>query len=221
MQRHLDFSEGEYYHLYNRGTERRDIFMDDYDRQRFRKLLYVANGDKSFKFRDIQNKSFSKIDRGEPLTAIGAYVLMPNHFHLLVRETTEDGISAFMEKLLTGYASYFNKRHARTGRLFQGTFQAQHAADDTYLKYLSAYIHLNPVKLIQPKWRTDGIRNLPVVKKFLHSYQYSSYSDYINGDREVSDILSRDEFPEYFLTEKEFTNYLDDWLTLNDEYQHT
>lgn len=220
MQRNVIFAEEEYYHLYNRGTEKRAIFMDDHDRRRFVKLLYVANGSTAFTFRNIQDKALSEIDRGDPFVAIGAYVLMPNHFHLLVREIHEGGISSFMEKLLTGYASYFNKRHQRTGRLFQGTFQAQHVDDDTYLRYLNAYIHLNPIKLIQPRWREQGIRNKSTAKRFLAGYQYSSYMDFTSTKREESYILSRAAFPEYFSTAQELDRYIDDWLTFREEYEN-
>src|ERR1700683_1654947 len=109
MQRKIVLSQGEYYHVYNRGVEKRNIFRDEHDRRRFLKLLHVANGERPFVFRDIEHKQPEDIDRGKSLTAIGAYVLMPNHFHLLLKEIGDGRISSFMEKLLTGYSSYFNK----------------------------------------------------------------------------------------------------------------
>ena len=91
--RNLSFSIGEYYHIYNRGTDKRVIFVDASDRERFIKLLFVANGTNPFVFRDFNiGVPYVKIDRGEPILAIGAYCLMPNHFHILVRETHENGI---------------------------------------------------------------------------------------------------------------------------------
>ena len=103
MERGHIISEGEYYHLYNRGVEKRNIFLTQEDRNRFKRLLYVANGTENFVFRDIEKKSLKDIDRGEPLVAIAAWVLMPNHFHILVKEITEDGTAMFMRKLCTGY----------------------------------------------------------------------------------------------------------------------
>ena len=216
MQRKFTFSEGEYYHVYNRGIEKRKIFLHDKDHKRFTKLLYVANGKRPFVFRDIENKALNEIDRGKPIVAIGAYVLMPNHFHILIKEIIEGGISMFMEKLLTGYSSYFNKRNERTGSLFQGPYQAQHANRDEYLKYLFAYIHLNPVKLIEPKWKENGILNRIKAKAFLDQYQYSSYQDYIQVVRQENAILSVKEFPDYFSKDNEFESFLEDWLMFKD-----
>ena len=209
------FAEGEYYHLYNRGVDKRKIFLDDDDRDRFVRLLYVANGRQPFVFREIEHKSFEKIDRGEPLVAIGAYVLMPNHFHILLKEIEEGGVSLFMEKLLTAYSAYFNKRNKRNGRLFQGTYRAQHVHRDTYLKYLYAYIHLNPIKLIDSKWQEKGIQNKKEAQRFLNQYRYSSYADYLGRDREEKSILSGEEFPPYFSEKKEFVEFVADWLTYN------
>ena len=138
MERKHIISEGEYYHLYNRGVEKRNIFLTEKDRNRFKRLLYLANGTERFVYRDVENKELKNIDRGEPLVAIAAWVLMPNHFHILVKEITEGGTAAFMEKLCTGYSSYFNKRHDRVGPLFQGRYKSQHVEEDTHLKYLFA-----------------------------------------------------------------------------------
>ena len=97
------FAPSEYYHLYNRGTEKRIIFKDANDYQHFLYLMYVCNTDKSIELRKI-GKNF---DRGEIIVNIGAYCLMPNHFHVLVREKEEGGISKYMRKLLTSYSIVF------------------------------------------------------------------------------------------------------------------
>ncbi len=221
MQRKIVFSEGEYYHIYNRGVERRDIFMETRDKERFVKLLYVANGTKAFEFRQIQNQLMGEIDRDEPLVAIGAYVLMPNHFHILVKETRENGISTFMEKFGTAYSMYFNKKYKRSGFLFQGNFKAEHVDNDEYLKYLFAYIHLNPVKLIEPNWKETGIQDGERAKKYLADYQHSSYADYANGNagekRDEVAILTKEEFPEYFAHAHEFKDFVNDWLEFREE----
>ncbi len=217
MQRSIEFSEGEYYHIYNRGVDKRNIFLDKGDRDRFVKLLYLSNGTKPFVFRDVQNKDLGNIDRNDPLVAIGAYCLMPNHFHILVKEITEGGITQFMEKLGTAYSMYFNKRSKRTGFLFEGNFKAEHVDRDEYLKYLYAYIHLNPVKLIEPEWKEEGIRDLAKAKSYLEAYRYSSYEDYAMGQREESAILSPKEFPEYFKEEQDFKDFVDEWLLYKKE----
>ena len=122
-----------------------------------------------------------------------------------------------MEKLTTGYSMYFNKRSERVGALFQGRFKAEHVTRDEYLKYLYAYIHLNPVKLIEPTWKEAGIQNLPEAKKYLEKYRYSSYEDYAMGKREESAILTPSEFPDYFEKNGDFEHYIKDWLDYKDE----
>jgi len=188
------------------------IFLDDFDRQRFQKLLYVCNSSKPVVFKTIQGLALDKIERGKTLVDIGAYCLMPNHFHLLLKEKIDNGTSLFIGKLLTAYSMFFNKKYERTGTLFEGPFQATHADIDEYLKYLISYIHLNPVKIINPEWKDKGILNISNAKKYLNQYKYSSYIDYLDYDREEKVILNRKSFPEYFATPKEFSWFIDEWL---------
>jgi len=213
MNRKISFSEGEYYHVYNRGVEKRVIFVDDRDRKRFQSLLYLCNGTKPVVHRLIQGKTLYEEDMGEKITALGAYKLMPNHFHLLIREISEGGITEFMRKITTAYTMYFNKKYERVGPLFQGAFKAEHVTRDEHLKYLFAYIHLNIIKLIEPKWREKGIRNAKKARKYLESYQFSSYLDYCDRRRSEAVILSKHEFPVYFLEKQSFKRFVDEWLT--------
>ncbi len=216
MQRKIIFSEGEYYHIYNRGTEKRIIFLDTADYERFVFLLYYANSTISFSTKDLKkSRGPSSGNRGESLVDIGSYCLMPNHFHILLKEKTEGGITKFMSKLTTGYSMYFNKRYERKGSLFQGLFQAQYADSDNYLKYLFSYIHLNPVKLIQSDWKEEGIEDINRVKKYLNDYRYSSFIDYIGVKREENNILNIKAFPEYFESKEDFENNIFDWLYFN------
>ena len=213
MERKLTFSVGEYYHLYNRGVEKRNIFLEKRDSSRFQRLIYLANGTSPIRFSETEGQALNNIDRGDPLVAIGAYVLMPNHFHLLVKEVIENGLSKFMEKLATGYSMYFNKKHERVGPLFQGRFKGEHVDNDKYLKYLYSYIHLNPVKLIEPNWKKEGIKDEKRALKHINQYYYSSYGDYCGIKREEGVILSKDEFPPYFSKTHDFKLYINDWLT--------
>ena len=215
MNRKISFAEGEYYHVYNRGVEKRTIFLDNSDRDRFQKLLFLCNGSKSIIYRLIQGSTLYKTEKGEALVAIGAYVLMPNHFHLLLKETHSNGITEFMRKLTTGYSMYFNKKNTRVGPLVQGTFKAEHVDNDEYLKYLFAYIHLNPVKLIDPKWKESGIKDRKKAEKYLKDYRYSSYVDHLGEKREEGVILASKEFPGYLEEENEFEAYVKDWLAFN------
>lgn len=131
----------------------------------------------------------NKSIRGEPsdddrekLVNIGAYCLMPNHFHILVHEKSEGGISKFMLKLSTAYSMYFNKLNDRSGALFQGPFKAKHADNDEYLKYLFAYIHLNPLKIIDPNWRNYGAIDRSKAESYVKNYPYSSFGDYFKKE---------------------------------------
>lgn len=158
------------------------------------------------------------MDKGAALVDIGAYCLMPNHFHVLIHEKTEGGISLFIQKVSTGYTMYFNKKYQRSGALFQGRFKAKHADTDEYLKYLFSYIHLNPVKLIEPEWKEKGIIDQKKAKEYLNKYPYSSYHDFIGKIRSERVILNREAFPEYFETKHDFEDCLKDWLEYSDEF---
>jgi len=211
MKRGLSFAPGEFYHLYSRGTDKREIFLEKYDFDRFAKFLYIANNPSPVTLREMPPNAFNLV-RDDTLIDIGGYCLMPNHFHLLVREKTDGNISKFMRKLLTSHSRYFNKKYRRTGTLFESKFKAKHADEDNYLKYLFAYIHLNPVKLIDSKWKEHGIKDIEKTKDYLAKYEHSSYLDYINMGREREKILNRKAFPDYFETTRSFQAMLENWL---------
>jgi len=215
MNRKLQFSIGEFYHLYNRGINKMPIFLDVFDKKRFIKLLFVCNSRKSVVFKSIQGQSLDEIDRGETLVDIGIYCLVPNHFHLLIKEKTENGISEFVKKVATGYSMYFNKKYERTGSLFEGPFKAKRIDTDEYLKYIFSYIHLNPIKIIDSQWKENKITDRVKAKNYLQKYPYSSYFEYIGGKRQEEKILEKDSFPEYFSQPKEFDDFINDWLSFN------
>ena len=206
--RKQNFAPDEFYHLYNRGTEKRIIFQDTEDYQHFLYLMYVCNTIKNIKLRDIGQN----FDRGETLVNIGAYCLMPNHFHILVHEKTEGGISKFMLKLMTRYSMYFNKKYKRTGKLYEGVFKSKHANTDNYLKYLYAYIHLNPAKLIDKNWKEKRGQNATKLLQYVFDYTYSSIKEYINSKFE---ILNPSEFPTYFKTPNDHKKELFEWLSFD------
>lgn len=210
------FAEGEYYHIYNRGIEKRDIFLDQSDFNRFIVLLRIANSKEPVHIQKTRKKGqgLTLTNDKEKILEIGSYCLMSNHFHLLIKENTEGGISKFMSKIMTAYTMYFNKRYERSGALFQGTFKAEHANSDEYLKYLFSYIHLNPVKLINPDWKEKGVENKNEVISFLKDYKYSSYLDYIGVNREENKIINKEVFPEYFLSTNDFEREIFDWLNI-------
>lgn len=217
MSRGFIFSTGEFYHLYNRGNDKRTIFCDKKDYERFLSLLYLCNSDVSLHRSNYFNLSLNEIlelDRGEGIVDIGAYCLMPNHFHILVHEKKEGGISIFMQKVSTAYTMYFNNKYERSGSLFEGRFRAKHISGNNHLKYLYSYIHLNPIKIRDAHWKERDLPEISKYKQFLYSYNYSSYIDYVNNSRLERYILSKTAFPEYFGASKDFDEFINDWLGL-------
>ena len=212
MERKIKFEIGEFYHIYNRGVEKRTIFQNIRDYKRFLVLLYITNSNQSLHMKDYGTvdsieEIFQK-DRGEPLVAIGAYCLMPNHFHLLLTPLVDGGISKFMLKLQTGYSMYFNKKNDRVGGLFQGVFKSQHIDDDVFFRYIYAYIHLNPAKIKNSKWRTQSKNYLAQLKKFIAEYPYSSLQEYLSGDNKIIN-------PKPFPVEKE---HIEDYAGMVDDF---
>jgi len=220
MQRKDPFVSGEFYHLYNRGVDKRIMFKSWSDYKRFLMLLYVANSEtEEFRLDNLinrQHKTFSEIlelDRGEPLIAIGAWCVMPNHFHLLVRQEAESGISKFMKKLGTAYAMYFNIKYERQGALFGGPFKSQLiGVKDKYLRHLFAYVNLNPLDTRFPNWEKNIKRPQREMKNFLESYQFSSYLDLVGKERIERKIISLQDFPTYFETTDSFRKFIDGYL---------
>jgi putative transposase len=208
------FAPGEFYHIYNRGNSKQRIFKDTHDYDHFIKLLFLSNSKNNFVFRNIKNPY--SIDRGSSLVEVGAYTTMPNHFHLLLKERGENGITRYLHKLSTSYSKYYNARHRRTGKLFEGEFKAEHITDDKYLKYLFSYIHLNPLKLIEPKWRETKIDQKKGLR-FLRNYEYSSYRDFTGEKRNEGLILNLETFPSYFPNSGSFEGEILEWINFNSD----
>ena len=205
---------GEFYHVYNRGTEKRDLFLDRSDYQRFLLLLYLCNSLKSVHLQ-VRGQTLNKIfqtDRGDTLVDITCYCLMPNHFHLLIHVVDKAALGKFMQKLCTGYTMYFNRKYERSGTLFQGKYKSAYVDTDAYLKYLFSYIHLNPVKLIQPDWKEVGINNVTEIENFLDTYEFSSYIDFKHNNRVESGLLNNSAAPLYFSTIQDLETEVRSWL---------
>jgi len=216
MERKFNFSPGEYYHIYQRGNNKNLIFLNDRDYRRFSILLYTANGTKTIQLSDhprLDRFELFNLDRGESLVEIGAYCLMPNHFHLLVREKKEGGISSLMHRVNTSYSMYHNKKYGQTGSPLEKPFKAKHVDDDNYLKYLFAYIHLNPIKITDPEgWGGKRISDPSRAKIFLDHYPYSSYLLYGGENLQENKIINKNAFPEYFGETKDFEDFIQDWI---------
>ncbi|HEY9583148.1 MAG TPA: transposase [Candidatus Paceibacterota bacterium] len=212
MNRTFSFSQGEYYHVFNRGIDKRDIFNSDEDKVRFQKLLYLCNGDRAVDLRNIPYGSAYDFPVGERLTSVGAYALMDNHFHLLLKEIKEGAISLFMQKLGTSHTKFFNLRNDRTGRLYEGTFKAVHVQDDNHLKRLFSYIHLNPTALLSELTGRDVGKNHEYTLRELKNFTFSSYQDHLDAVRLESKILKLKDFPKYFSSISDYEDDMTDWL---------
>lgn len=217
MSRKIPFAVGEYYHIYNRGVDKRSIFSREQDYERFKKLIFFCNNKKPIKARDFAEVNFAEgtSKRGITIIDIGAFCLMPNHFHMLIKEKIDGGVSNFMQKLLTAYTMYFNLRNSRSGALFESTFKSSHIDSDQYLKYMFAYIHLNPAKLKDKNWRENALTKDKKggLYDFVKSYKYSSLPSYLDNTKEDSLILNYMAFPEYFSSKSEWENSITEWLS--------
>ncbi len=170
------FAPDEYYHVYNRGNRKQDIFRNNSDRARLLlSLLLFQQPDQVTQLSRIvkqfvQHSMLDIPDVSERLVELIAFVLMPNHFHCIVREVKADGTSKYMQRVLNSYTKYFNTKYEQVGHVFQGPFQAVHIEDDDQLLYCSAYIHRNPREL-------EGWRGRE------HEYPWSSFQDYVRANR--------------------------------------
>ena len=220
MSRNFDISINEFYHFYNRGNDKRLIFLSKKDYVRFITLLYVCNNKNTVHLGNYKSIAlphlFKLVKQDKPLVSIGAWCLMPNHFHILIKEIEEGGASLFMQKLSTAYTMYFNIKYNKKGSLFSGTFKAKHLDDDEYLKYQYTYIHLNPIGIIDAGWKEKHIEDRIKAKEFLDKYEYSSYLDYCGEDRPEGKILNKSAFPEYFETGTDFQVMIDEWLNFEE-----
>jgi|SRR3989344_2097823 len=215
MSRKISFATGEYYHVYNRGNGGRLVFPEVSDKNRFQKLLYLCNDIEPFDYFELslRGKDVFKLKRNDTLVDVGAYCVMYSHYHLLLHEKVESGISRFMQKLGTATAMYFNTKYKNSGSIFEGPFRAKHADSDRYLEYLFAYIHINPVEHLEKDWKDNGLKNLLVAKNYLHKYAHSSFPDYVNNfTRPEALIINPTSFPEYFRNKTDVEEYHDIWL---------
>jgi len=162
-----NFIENGIYHVYNRGVEKRKIFLDDQDYRVFLHLLkYYLSPIDAQTDHPIVKTGNQNLLRPRPLKNLEneveliAYCLMPNHFHLLLKQISINGMTKLLRRIATTYVLYFNRRYKRVGYLFQGRYKAVLIDNDPALLHISRYIHLNPKK---------------VTRSDLVTYKYSSY----------------------------------------------
>ena len=206
MNRRAPLVSGETYHVYNRGAHKAIIFNNPGDYRRFKILMHLANNSKPIEVRNILHKYGGPSSEGsrvfdhpvdKALVDILAYCLMPNHIHLVVRAKNDEGTTAFMRKLFTGYSMYFNTKYDHSGTLFQGRFKSSHIDNEAYFRYIFAYVHLNPLGLLNPQWEEEGIASVSQVRSFMNDYAHSSFYDYNIGVRSEGKILNMEDTPEF------------------------
>jgi len=177
--RKVPFVIGEFYHVYNRGVDKRNIFSSKKDLDRFIESIKEFNTVEPIG--SIVDKKAADIsrcrtpgDRGnEPLVNIVCYCVNPNHFHFILEEIREGGISEFMKRLGGGYTNYFNDKNDRSGSLFQGRFKSAHIKSDAHLLYLSVYVNLN-----------DRVHRLPEASNTSRVFVKSSWGEYMGENNE-------------------------------------
>jgi len=197
-KRDAPFTVGDWYHCYNRSIEKRIAFEDIRDYHRFLELLYLANDEFPLRHDSMGIRKFEEvlnIPRGKKLVTIGAFCLMPNHFHLVLREVSEGGITAFMRKIGTAYTLYFNSRHDRVGNLFLKPFQSRHASTtDNSFQHLISYVHCSPAMLYEPQWKTRHVVDPQFLGERMAEYPYSSFSAHTGAHTPTRAILDTEIF---------------------------
>lgn len=132
--------------------------------------------------------------RSGGLVALGAFCLMPNHFHLVLKEVSEGGITAFMRKIGTAYTLYFNSRHERAGNLFLKPFKSRHVSTDNYFQHLINYVHCNPAALYEPQWKTRHIVDPQFLGERIAAYPYSSLNAHSGSPTPIRALLDKEVF---------------------------
>ena len=191
------YTEQSYYHVYNRGVEKREVFVDNQDYAVFLNLLKRYLSPEEHKD-DRGNVYESYSGRVEFL----AFCLMPNHFHMLFYlKSDPKALAKMMQKVTSTYTTYFNKRYARVGHLFQGVYKASHILEDSYLLHISRYIHLNPrlyktwefssLPYYINGWQSDWVKPKRILELFDNTGNYKSFmEDYEDHKRQLESIKS-------------------------------
>ncbi len=186
------FVNGQLYHIYNRGIEKRAIFDSRNDHHRFIKTMryYQLQGPKPRLSNFFRYQVF-KPNFERKIVDIVCYCLMPNHFHFLIKQLIEGGITEFVSKLSNSYTKYFNAKNRRVGPLLQGEFKAVLIESDEQLMHVSRYIHLNPL--------------VSYLIKDLKSFEWSSYQEYTYGSEGIcnkADVLA------FFRSSKDYEKFV-------------
>lgn len=195
--------ENEYYHIYNRGVDKRKVFLDDKDFRRFLLAIDLLNDERDglmSRWRDFQknnpgradisNFPTSDVGKRRPLVEINAYSLLSNHYHCILKQVAEKGIERFMQKLGNSYTKYFNEKYDRNGVLFQGKFKSTHIESNAMLLRMSVYVNCNS--------EIHGVN-------FAKDYKWCSYLEYA-GER-AAKICNTKVIKSHFRSKKDYRDY--------------
>ncbi len=220
MLRKEKFCQKEYYHIYSRALLNNPVFNDKNNARRLKQAFLLANSTNSgeaFQFlrnnKNVSLKEITKILRnGDKLADILCYVIMPDHYHLLLRELKNNGIINFIRKCNTSIAKYINIKNNRLGPLFESRFKSKHINTNAYLLHLSLYIHLNPLDIISGKeWRENKLKNWNSEKKKLFNYPWSSLKFYLETNYEDPIISGTEIITKQFSDKKDYEIFLKEW----------
>jgi len=219
----VKFAPDQIYHIYNRGVDKRDIFLEEIDKWRFLQCLCLFNDEiKSSNILWQIEKNRGKVslkilkeyvvkEGRQPLVRILAYCLMPNHYHFLLEELVDGGITKFMHKFGSGYSHYFNNKYHRTGSLFGSPFKAVLIDNEIQLQYLLVYINvINPGQLTEPKLKENGIRDTAAILRTADEYLWGTHQEY-SGKR-GSIIINKGVLGEIFPNPEYYRNFVEQVL---------
>lgn len=191
--RKTPFSVGNFYHCYSRGIDKCTTFLDDTDYKRFVENIYIDN--RVIKISRSERKNLLsndvwKLTNESPLVKVVAYCLMPNHFHIVLEEIMENGISTFMQRLVTSYTMHFKTKYRRSGGLFTRPFRSRLIDNDRYLYDVINYVHLNPLELIDAEMNGGLLSTNETSVTKVENYIFSSLPDYTGQSRPQRVLLT-------------------------------
>lgn len=214
--------EEKFFHILNRGVDKKEIFNGEEDYIRFTNNLVGLNNKNIASPYCYRKKQFfykNKSNYGNRITLVKivnilCWCLMPNHFHSFIEEKFDKSAGWFSKKLISGHTHYFNLKNKRSGVLFQGRSKIIPIEQNEHFLWLPYYIMANPIKLIEPKWKENGIKNIDKVMRFLENYKYSSFPDLI-GKTNFPEIINKKMFYEIYDTnEEKFKKDFMEWLSV-------
>lgn len=230
--RKTQLSNGEIYHTIIRRIEGNLLFADTDDYFRGIFSIYEFNNANPVEIKKQRDSRLNgdRVSFGfirDRLVEILAFCLMPNHIHLLLRQLKDGGITKFMNKFGAGYPAYFRRKHSKEtgspsadvnskGYFFQGRFASVHIDTEKQLKTVFAYIHTNPILLIEPGWKGGEIKDYLKAVEFLENYRWSSYLDYV-GKNNFPSVIDRDFFSNLLGGKEECKKFITEWIKYKQE----